>query len=385
MKQIGAKIHSKVFCLQRSLRTFSPSFQLAKLDGYNNNEPPLDRSSDDDSQKLKIPDFDELKDYPPIDLSSFGLEDDPGTSFSDELNDNFEFLLDKILAEFESVDVVEMTERLMKMRQWKPKQNMDLYYIILPLIESSFRKRKSNPNVGLFFMESPSEKTKNEKIKSLRSTLHPQQARAHKALVKKRIDILKEHDPGSRMGIWKSGLTINLPHVRQNYEKIPSQMIFQSRLRDILELLNSPVDLNLYLNYPEPSLRNSDSFFFDEWESWYQKMLNLITKMDSYTGGDPDFDLIADRSIFVDFLCPKDSSIPIPSVPLKAVYKNSFLVPFFELVGPIEKNVPSNISNSFTRFMDKLEPDPSMLFILPEIAYQMGREFQNCSGKILVM
>ena len=149
--------------------------------------------------------------------------------------------------------------------------------------------------------------------------------------------------------------------------------------------MDSPVDLNSYLNYPEPSLENSDSFFFDEWESWYQKMLNLIMKLDSYNGGDPDFDLIADRSILVDFLWPKDSSTPIPDIPMKDVYKNGFLVPFFEFVGPVEKNLPSNITNSFTRLTDRLEPDYSMIVIQPEISIHMGRDFQNTTGKILVV
>ena len=382
MKQIGAKIHSKVFCLQRSLRTFSPSFQLAKLDEYNHNEPFSDKSSDDDSQILKIPDIDELTDYPSIDLSSFGLVDDPGIASPGELNDNFEFLLDKILAEFENVDVVEMPERLMKMRQWKPKENLDLYHIILPLIRTAFVNTKSSPNVELFFMDSPSENSKIEKLNSLRSSLRPRQAQQHKSLVRTRIELLKNLDD-YRFNQFRK--PIHLPLAQRNYEKIPSQMDFENRLRDILELLDSPVDLNSYLNYPEPSLENSDSFFFDEWESWYQKMLNLIMKLDSYTGGDPDFDLIADRSILVDFLWPKDSSTPIPDIPMKDVYKNGFLVPFFEFVGPVEKNLPSNITNSFTRLTDRLEPDYSMIVIQPEISIHMGRDFQNTTGKILVV
>ena len=382
MKQIGAKIHSKVFCLQRSLRTFSPSFQLAKLDEYNHRGPSFDKSSDDDSQKFKIPDMDELTEYPSIDLSSFGLVDDPGTTSPGELNDNFEFLLDKILAEFESVDVVEMPERLMKMRQWIPKENMHLYHIILPLIQTSFQNTNSSPNVGLFFMESPSEKTKIEKINSLRSSLQPRQARQHRDLVRQNIDFFKDINQNR---FWHCRKPINLPLAQRNHEKIPNRMDFESRLRDILELLDSPSDLNSYLNYPEPSLENSDSFFFDEWESWYQKVLNLILKMDSYTGGDPDFNLIAERSIFVDFLWPKDSSTPIPSVPMKDVYKNAFLAPFFEIVGPIEKNLPSNITNSFTRLLERIEPDSSMIFVQPELSFDMGRDHQNASGKILVM
>ena len=382
MKQIGAKIHSKVFCLQRSLRTFSPSFQLAKLDEYNHNEPSLDKSSDDDSQKLQIPDIDELIDYPQIDLSSFGLVDDPGTASPGELNDNFEFLLDKILAEFKSVDVVEMPIRLMKMRQWKPKENVDLYHIILPLIPASHKYAISSPNVGLFFMESPSEKTKIEKINSLRSSLQPQQARQHRGLVNQKMDNLKDL---KNERYWHYRIPVNLPFAQRNYETIPTRIDFESRLRDILELLDSPSDLNSYVNYPEPSFENSDSFFFDEWESWYQKVLDLILKMDSYTGGDPDFDLIAERSIFVDFLWPKDSSTPIPSVSMKDVYKNTFLAPFFEIVGPIEKNLPSNITNSFTRILERLEPDSPMILVQPEISHEMGQKNQNASGKILVM
>ena len=383
VRQIGAKIHSKIFCLQRSLRTFSPSFQLSNLDEYNHNKPSLDKSSDGDSQKIKIPDIDELTNYPSIDLSSFGLVDDPGTVSPGELNDNFEFLLDKILAELESVDVVEMPERIMKMRQWNPKENMDLYHIILPLIQTSFLNITSSPNVGLFFMESPSEETKIEKINSLRSSLQPRQAQQHRGLVNQKIDNLIDVN---YIRFWhRLNKPINLPFAQRNYEKLPKRMDFESRLRDILELLDSPSDLNSYLNYPEPSLENSDSFFFDAWESWYQKVLNLIMKMDSYTGGDPDFDLIAERSIFVDFLWPKDSSTPIPSVPMTDVYKNTFLVPFFQIVGPIEKNLPSNITKSFTRILEALEPDSPMILVQPEISFEMGRDYQNASGKILVM
>ena len=391
MKQIGAKINSKVFCLRRSLRTFSPSFQLAKLpDEYHENE-----SSERLPNELNIPKMDELvelvvdelTDLPSFDLSAFTKDQDPvidrpsDKDSAGELNDNFEFLLDKILEEFQSVDVMDMSERMMKMRQWKSKEFMNLYHLILPLIEK--RVNCSSPKMGLFFMETETENAKLAKTNRLRSNLQPREAQEHRDQIRKAIDkLIGPRNPKTSRILAKP---INFPPIQPNYRSGPSHTEFEDRLRNILELLDSPVDLESYLNYPEPSIEHSDSFFFDEWESWYQNIMKLVSKMDAYVGGNPDFDLLADRFICVDFLWPKDPTHPIPSVPLSDTYKEKILVPFFEVAGPVERNLPPSFTRSLPRLRNLQEPDYPMIFTEAQIAFKMGREYQNATGKIFVM
>ena len=392
MKQIGAKIHAKVFCLQRSLRTFSPSLQLAKLDQFDKNETS---SRSNDSQKsldisnfgledeLNIPNIDELIDRPSIDMSAFGLEDETvdSTSWSDgELNDNFEYLLDKILDEFQKVDVVDMPERLMKLRQWKSKEKIHLYHIVLPLLKHHIDFSEISPKMGIFSIETDTENVKILKRNRLRSQFQSRQLLEHQYLIKSEM---RKLDARNHYIFRKP---VHFPKVNPDYnQSVPSKEIFEDRLRDILELLDSPVDLKPYLNYPEPSLERSNSFFYEEWESWYQNIFKLVSKMDSYIGGEPDFDLFANRSILVNFLCPNDPHSPIPSVGMDDTYKHQFLVPFFETAGPIERKLPPSTANSFSRIKEMKEADYPMIFTIPEIAFQMGYKFQKASGKILVM
>ena len=394
MKQIGAKVHAKVFCLQRSLRTFSPSLQLAKLDQFDKNETSsrsndsqisLDISTFELEDELNIPNIDELVDRPQIDMSAFGLNEETSTSWSDgELNDNFEYLLDKILEEFQKVDVVDMPERFMKTRQWKSKEKIHLYHIVLPLLKNHTDFAEISPKMGIFSIE---KETETENVKILKRNRLRNQFQSCQFQLRGQQHRLKTNTTkllGRNEFILKK--PVNFPKVKPDYnQSVPSKKIFEDRLRDILELLDSPVDLKPYLNYPEPSLERSNSFLFDEWESWYQKIFKLVSKMDSYIGGDPDFDLFANRSILVNFLCPNDPHSPIPSVNMDDTYKNQFLVPFFEAAGPIERKLPPSIANSFSRIRDLKEADYPMIFTIPEIAFHMGYKFQKASGKILVM